>query len=846
MKRLFLVLISTIMLITSFALPVSAANTVLGRTVIFEQTQSHAEGNAKKLSSGVRIKDWYTWFVHGGDGFDKLYDALSDENAELIVKYKGDFDLSASFTHWGSVSSVSCTDVVIEGEYNYAIFDSDAVKRLFTAYESNSANINADGSVKGAMALSLDGQRNGECDVVYGLYVVSALPVDPAFSTTATINMNKTYQTIDGFGASYTWYSDWMIGIDMEEQGYDYIFEEAEFNILRFRDQHGLAGDEKKAPLEGYPKYKAYYDAAIKRGIDPIVLVTSWGQYDRSLPFVQFIEKSANGYSYYTLAKNKKGEYMYDELAEFCVQSVKYFFDAGIPVDYFSISNEIELQELHKDEQGNARNEAGFFFGTEETEDRCAYWKAHLAVYEAFEKAFGDKAPSIIGAETMAGNPNLLHEYLDPLIENYPETLDVVAHHLYGTQLSKRNFQSLYSDFGEDYRLWQTEWYCNDYMQLGEVILDQLVYENITAYLYWNGVWPHDDGNCLLEISDWSWVPEWIHTATITRMPAHYIMTHFSKFIKPGYQRADVSEGLKSNIGAFKSPDGKKLVVIASNNTSSNETLNLSFDGKITGSKVYQSTESDSKYFKDVGKFKNGLSLPAGSLTTIVFELDSQYTPPAIEEPKEEFTFTVEEMEETTMYSTISLNVRSGPSIDFDKIDTLKEGEAVTVTGIASTGWYQVLVDGEVGYVSGKYLTDEAPKVEEPTVEEPKEEEPIEEQPEEEAPAEDVSTEVPPVEDEPTEDEPTEEIPVEDEPIEDEPSDEAPAEDDPVEEVPAEDEPIEEPALPDDEPADSDIDLDENSSPIVIGDMAWIIIAVVCVAVVATVIFIIIIKKKKI
>ena len=70
--------------------------------------------------------------------------------------------------------------------------------------------------------------------------------------------------------------------------------------------------------------------------------------------------------------------------------------------------------------------------------------------------------------------------------------------------------------------------------------------------------------------------------------------------------------------------------------------------------------------------------------------------------------FTVEPMS-ATMYATISLNVRSGPSTDFDRIATLDEGEAVTVTGRASTGWYQVSVDGETGYVSNIYITDKAP-----------------------------------------------------------------------------------------------------------------------------------------
>ncbi len=70
--------------------------------------------------------------------------------------------------------------------------------------------------------------------------------------------------------------------------------------------------------------------------------------------------------------------------------------------------------------------------------------------------------------------------------------------------------------------------------------------------------------------------------------------------------------------------------------------------------------------------------------------------------------FTVEPMS-ATMYATISLNVRSGPSTDFDRIATLDAGEAVTVTGRASTGWYQVSVDGQTGYASNIYLSATAP-----------------------------------------------------------------------------------------------------------------------------------------
>ena len=126
------------------------------------------------------------------------------------------------------------------------------------------------------------------------LAILSALMLSVTFSVSAfaedatvTVDMSTTYQTIDGFGASYTWYGDWLTGNDNAEQGYDWIFNEAEFNILRFRDLNHV-GDEYQNALDGYPAYYAYYKAACDRGVDPLVLVTSWGQYDRDLPWVAY------------------------------------------------------------------------------------------------------------------------------------------------------------------------------------------------------------------------------------------------------------------------------------------------------------------------------------------------------------------------------------------------------------------------------------------------------------------------------------------------------------------------------------------------------------------------------
>lgn len=63
-----------------------------------------------------------------------------------------------------------------------------------------------------------------------------------------------------------------------------------------------------------------------------------------------------------------------------------------------------------------------------------------------------------------------------------------------------------------------------------------------------------------------------------------------------------------------------------------------------------------------------------------------------------------------TMWATNEVNCREGASTDYSKVGGLKKHEQVTVTGVASTGWYQLTKeDGTVMYVSNKYLTEEDP-----------------------------------------------------------------------------------------------------------------------------------------
>ncbi|MCD8108420.1 MAG: D-alanyl-D-alanine carboxypeptidase family protein [Oscillospiraceae bacterium] len=70
-------------------------------------------------------------------------------------------------------------------------------------------------------------------------------------------------------------------------------------------------------------------------------------------------------------------------------------------------------------------------------------------------------------------------------------------------------------------------------------------------------------------------------------------------------------------------------------------------------------------------------------------------------------SYEVTEIEAVTMYATDPLNVREGPDALYEALGQLTVGEAVTVTGEVSNGWYRIDYNGTTGYVSGDYLRED-------------------------------------------------------------------------------------------------------------------------------------------
>ncbi len=87
-----------------------------------------------------------------------------------------------------------------------------------------------------------------------------------------------------------------------------------------------------------------------------------------------------------------------------------------------------------------------------------------------------------------------------------------------------------------------------------------------------------------------------------------------------------------------------------------------------------------------------------------------------------------------TLYATAAVNVRRGPSTEYEVIAHLVTAQQIEATGQAETGWYQMMTEGEPVYVSNQYLSETKPEpTPEPTTPSPQPEaaqQPASQQPE--------------------------------------------------------------------------------------------------------------------
>ncbi len=268
-----------------------------------------------------------------------------------------------------------------------------------------------------------------------------------------------------------------------------------------------------------------------------------------------------------TIDGDKRLRYdMYDEYTDHLNDFIAYMKENGVDLYAISVQNEPDYAE-------------GWTWWS--PQEMLTYMREHA----------GNLNSRVIAPESFQYRKNLS----DPIL-NDPAALanmDILGAHLYGTQI--RDFPyPLFKEKGEGKELWMTEVYypnseANSSDRWPEAlgvawhIHSAMVEADFQAYVWWyirrNYSPINEDG-------------------TISKRG--YCMAHFSKFVRPGYVRIDATKSPASDVyvSAYKGADS--VIVVAVNQSTSSQTINISLPGTTVES-FTQYTTSGSKNLGNEG-----------------------------------------------------------------------------------------------------------------------------------------------------------------------------------------------------------------------------------------------------
>jgi len=424
-------------------------------------------------------------------------------------------------------------------------------------------------------------------------------------------------QTIDGFGGSIAYYENWVVAHPKRSMIYDYLFRDLGLSILRSRNMYMNEGgtnngvnDTKTVVSEG--KKRSSFD----------IMMSSWsppGKYKSN-------GKPANDETMATLATDGVGNFVYGDFAKWWYKSLLDYKAKGIDIKYVSIQNEPNW---------NPGYEGCIFMPTEQTVyDKilaknvkvASYAKAFNAVYDtvAKYKSSLNINPKMIGPEVLgienawSGRPGDYTKYMD-MTRCY-----AVAHHLYtGTDAATMvtNMTILNNAYPSIAKM-QTEYSDKDWFTLSQIIHNSLVYENVSAYLVWEIIWPGSD---FIDMENPWTSGSWVNTNGFKVGTKYYMFKQFANFIKPGYSRIETNGGTSLlKVSAYLSPDAQKMSIVAINTATTKDSISVSAqDYTVLSGNIYRTSGTENCILS--GTYSGGnIVLPPKSITTIALQVASQ------------------------------------------------------------------------------------------------------------------------------------------------------------------------------------------------------------------------------
>jgi O-glycosyl hydrolase len=398
---------------------------------------------------------------------------------------------------------------------------------------------------------------NGNSARDFALAVYGVITNEPPSPSECTVNPAISHQQIDGFGAGVVFLD---FGLDPLTDGQmDTLYGRGpgQFGLSLIRVRISPTGNWSDALVNGRRAYA--------RGAQ--ILATPW-----TPPAAM---KSNNNIVGGSLLPSEYGNY---------VAYLNSFADTmaanGSPVAVISLQNEPDISVTYESALWTAEQFRTF------CRDYAGAINAPVMMPESFRF---DQAVS---------NPTLN----DPAAA---ANVDYIGGHLYGTGVSD---YPLARSLGK--RLWMTEYLVNDQtiaaaINTAEQISDSLTVGNMSAYIWWKLI---GNANGLLD-------------AAGTPQRRGFVMGQFSRFVRPGDLRIDVSANTSPlSISAFKDPVTGRFAIVVVNNTTLPETQRFNLGGIITSTvtpwmtSATQSLEQQSPVTVSDGAFT--YEIPSQSVVT--------------------------------------------------------------------------------------------------------------------------------------------------------------------------------------------------------------------------------------
>jgi glucuronoarabinoxylan endo-1,4-beta-xylanase len=458
-------------------------------------------------------------------------------------------------------------------------------------YLSGSYTLNATGTVT-VLDIYFEGPLSG---VDFYVDDAQVLVPESTVSTTGQINPATHYQYIDGFGAAGAWYGGWLTAHPQKATLYNLLFRDLGLDIYRIRNTYQYSSSGMTTDAEIITQARAVLYHPLK------IMISSWS------PAASL--KSNGSTVRGTLAKDTSGNYVYDDFAQWWVNSLNAYAALGIVADYINMQNEPDWL---------ADWDTCKFTPSETTE-----WAGYNRAFAALANVAGDMPgfPKLLAPEAVGFGAS--KSYIDALIDKTP--VYAYAHHLYGDGSGSNpdgyisgmaNFAAQYNDKPR----MQTEFSNTadtgvfaDAMNLALLMHNSLTAESVSAYLYWDLFWGTSGG--LISLDN-----PWGSNPSYTINPVYYAFKHYSAYIDAGWRRVAAStDATGLRISAYASPDSHSMTAVIIN-PSSSTSYNLTFTPSqfsFTGGSIYRSSATENAVL--VGSFTpaTAITIPVSSITTI-------------------------------------------------------------------------------------------------------------------------------------------------------------------------------------------------------------------------------------